>query len=606
MSGHVIGIDLGTTNSCVAFVDNGEPVVIPNGEGSRTTPSVIAYTKDGERRVGTTAKRQAVTNPEQTLYAVKRLMGRAYDSEEVRRHAASVPYQVVQSLNGDAWVQVGDKELSPPEIASMVLQMMREVAESYLGETVSQAVITVPAYFDDAQRQATADAGRIAGLDVKRIINEPTAAALTYGFGQKEGQRIVVYDLGGGTFDVSILEINGGVFSVKSTSGDTHLGGEDFDNKLVDLLAEGFQTENSLDLRQDRVALQRLKEQAEKAKHELSTALETDINLPFIAAVDGEPKHLVTTVRRSDFEILVSSLVERTLAPCEQALKDAGYTKDDISAVILVGGQTRMPLVQRKVTEFFGKAPSKAVNPDEVVASGAALQGAALSGEVEEMLLLDVTPLSLGVETGGGVFTKLIERNTTIPTRAKQIFTTSMDNQPFVPIHVLQGERDMAADNKSMAKFELSPIPPAPRGVPEIEVTFDIDANGIVKVHAKDLGSGREQSVNVVASSGLSHDQIERIISEADQYRQSDEKRKELAELKQSAEALLYTSERAVTECAELVTPAILAEVQTDINTLRDLVENSGDAIRIKEALGALELSAYKIAESMYGAAGAD
>jgi len=599
--GKVIGIDLGTTNSCVAFVENGEPVVIPNAEGSRTTPSVVAVTEGGERRVGTTAKRQAVTNPENTVYAVKRIMGRTFDSDEATRHRESVPYRVVQSMNGDAWVQIRDKEYSPPEISAMVLEKMREVAESYLGEDITEAVVTVPAYFDDAQRQATTDAGQIAGLDVKRIINEPTAAAIAYGFDKTEGQRIVVYDLGGGTFDVSILEISSGVFSVKSTSGDTHLGGEDFDNALLGNLASGFEEENGIDLRKDRVALQRLKEQAEKAKHELSSSLETEINLPFIAADESGPKHLVRTIRRSEFEIMVTELIDRSLKPCAQALNDAGMSKDEIDEVILVGGQTRMPLVQRRVSEFFGKEPNKEVNPDEVVAMGAALQGAALTGEVEEVLLLDVTPLSLGVETGGGVFYKLIERNTTIPTRRSEIFTTSVDNQPFVPVHVLQGEREMAADNKSLSQFELSPIPPAPRGVPQIEVAFDIDANGIVDVSAKDLGTGKEQSVRIVASSGLSQAQIDGIVDEADQYRRSDEKRKELAELKNSAEALLYTSEKAVEECADLVSAEVIEAVSADVSLLKELLEGAGDAIAIKEALQQLELSAYRIAESMYG-----
>jgi len=598
--GKVIGIDLGTTNSCVAFVDDGEPIVIPNAIGSRTTPSVIGFSKEGERRLGVAAKRQAVTNPESTVFAVKRLMGRRFDSDIVRLHAKSVPYRVVPAMNGDAWVQVNDKEYSPPEISAMVLADMRAVAESYLGEPVTEAVVTVPAYFDDAQRQATKDAGRIAGLDVKRIINEPTAAAIAYGFGHQEGERIAVYDLGGGTFDISILEISKGVFSVKSTSGDTYLGGEDFDNALVQHFVTVFEKETGIDLAKDRVALQRLKEQAEKAKHELSTALDTEVNLPFIAADATGPKHLVMTIRRSDFEQMVGPLVDRTLGPCQQALDDAGVKASSIDQVLLVGGQTRMPLVQKRVTEFFGRAPHKGVNPDEVVAAGAALQGAALSGEVDEVLLLDVTPLSLGVETGGGVFFKLIERNTTIPTRRGEIFTTSVDNQSFVPIHVLQGEREMAADNKTLAKFELSPIPPAPRGVPQVEVTFDIDANGIVNVAAKDLGTGKEQTVRVVATGGLSQSQIDEIVTEAAQYQQSDLKRKELAELKNSAEALLYTSERAVTECAEFVDGAIIEEVKTDITALRTLIDGAGDALAIKEALQQLELSAYRIAESMY------
>ncbi len=599
--GKVIGIDLGTTNSCVAFLENGEPVVIPNAEGSRTTPSVVGFTREGERRVGSVAKRQAVTNPENTVFAVKRLMGQEYDSVDVKRHRDLVPYRVIQNTNGDAWVHAGGKDYSPPEISAFILQTMKDVAESYLGEEVTEAVVTVPAYFNDAQRAATKAAGKIAGLDVKRIINEPTAAALAYGFEQKDGKRVAVYDLGGGTFDISILEIAGGVFKVRSTSGDTHLGGEDIDNTLVEELAKRFQKSTGIDISKDRIALQRLREQAEKAKHELSTSLETEINLPFIAADATGPKHLETVLKRSELEILTMDLIERTLAPCRQALADAGLKVEDIDEVLLVGGQTRMPLVQRKVTEFFGKPPYKGVNPDEVVAVGAALQGAALSGEVDEVLLLDVTPLTLGVETGGGVFHPLILRNTTIPTRAHEIFTTSIDNQPFVPIHVLQGEREMAADNKTLAKFELAPIPPAPRGVPEIEVSFDIDANGMVEVSAKDLRTGRQQLVRVVASSGLSPEQIDQILADAERYRDSDVKRKELAELKNSAEALLYTSEKAVEECAELVSAEVLDAVRGDIAVLRDLLAGEGDAIAIREALQQLELSAYRIAESMYG-----
>jgi molecular chaperone DnaK len=599
--GRIIGIDLGTTNSCVAFLDGREPVVIPNAEGSRTTPSVVSFGKDGERRVGNVAKRQAVTNPEHTVFSVKRLMGRRLDSPEAERHASLVPYRVVRADNGDAWVEVQGKRYSPPEVSALVLQEMKRVAESYLGDEVTEAVVTVPAYFDDAQRQATKDAGRIAGLEVKRIINEPTAAALAYGFEQKSGQRVAVYDLGGGTFDISILEISSGVFSVKATAGDTLLGGEDFDNALVDLLADRFKEDTGIDLRQDRMALQRLKEQAEKAKHELSSALETDINLPFIAADASGPKHLETTVKRSDLEILVSDLVERTFGPCARAMEDAGLGADDIDEVLLVGGSTRMPLVQKKVTEFFGKKPHKGVNPDEVVAIGAAIQGASLSGDVDEVLLLDVTPLSLGVETGGGVFTKLIPRNTTVPTRASEIFTTSVDNQPYVPIHVLQGEREMSADNKTLAKFELAPIPPAPRGVPEIEVAFDIDANGIVHVGAKDLRTGREQSVQVVASSGLSEDEIERIVNEAEAHKASDVSRKELAEVRNSAQALLYTSERAVEECADLVSAEIVEQVRADIEHLKGLMEGDGDAAALRAALQALELSSYKIAEALYG-----
>ena len=601
----VIGIDLGTTNSCVSVVENGETIVIPNAEGSRTTPSVVAFTQSGERLVGQVAKRQSVTNPENTVFAVKRLMGRRHDSAEAKRQAELVPYRLARAENGDAWVAAGGKSLSPPEISAMVLSTMKGVAEAYLGTTVTEAVITVPAYFDDAQRQATKDAGRIAGLEVKRIINEPTAAALAYGLEQKDGQRIAVYDLGGGTFDISILEIHQGVFRVRATHGDTYLGGEDFDHRLIDHLCDKFQRETAIDLRKDRMALQRLKEQAEKAKHELSSSLSTEINLPFIAADASGPKHLVLSLKRSDFEIMVVDLIEKSLEPCQQALNDANLKIADIDAVVLVGGMTRMPLVRQKVAEFFGREPHKGVNPDEVVACGAAIQGAALTGELDEVLLLDVTPLSLGVETGGGVFHALIPRNTTIPTKKSEIFTTSIDNQPFVPIHVLQGEREMAADNRTLAKFELAPLPPAPRGVPEIEVTFELDANGIMNVSAIDQRTGRQQRVRVVASSGLTQEQVGKIIEDAGRFKDTDKKRKELAELKNSADALLYTSERAVTECVDLVPAAVLDEVQRDVAALKEQIAKQ-DAAGIREALQRLEISAYKIAESMYGSAEAN
>jgi molecular chaperone DnaK len=598
----IVGIDLGTTNSCVAVVENGEPIVIPNSEGARTTPSIVGFTEAGERRVGQVAKRQAVTNARNTIYGIKRMMGRAFDSDMTRKQIDHVPYEIAATDRGDAAVRVFDQLYTPPEISAMVLETMRGIAESYVGSPITEAVITVPAYFDDAQRQATKAAGKIAGLDVKRIINEPTAAAIAYGFDRKgKNERIVVYDLGGGTFDVSILELSDGVFSVRAVGGDTYLGGEDFDDAVIDYLAQKFQNETGIDLLEDRIALQRLKEQSERARHELSSSLETEINLPFIASNAAGPKHLVTTFKRHELELLVEDLAERTLGPCEQALKDAGLTVKDIDEVILVGGMTRMPLIQKRVEEFFGRKPHKGVNPDEVVAVGAALQGAALSGEVQEVLLLDVTPLSLGVETGGGVFTKLIPRNTTIPTHKSEVFTTSVDNQPFVPIHVLQGERDMSADNKSLARFELTGIPPAPRGLPQIEVNFEIDAEGILHVSAKDLGTGRNQKVSVVPSSGLTDEEINNIVQQAEQYRQSDEKRKELAELRNSAEALLYTSERACDECAEIVSAEVIKQVREDIAYLRSLLDGSGDAISIRDALQQLEQNAYKIAESMYG-----
>ncbi len=601
----IVGIDLGTTNSCVAVVREGEPVVIPSAEGARTIPSIVAFLPSGERLVGHVARRQAQQNPKDTVFAVKRLMGRRYDSPEAKRQAELVPYRIVPAMNGDAWVQAGGKEHAPPEISALVLAQLKGRAEEYLGEEVTEAVITVPAYFDDAQRQATRDAGRIAGLQVRRIINEPTAAALAYGFDKKEArQRIAVYDLGGGTFDVSLLEVGDGVFQVKATAGDTHLGGEDIDNRLVEHLVTLFRERTGIDVSSDGMAMHRLREAAQTAKHELSSSLQTMVNLPFLAMdAQGQPTHLEVELKRSDLEGLALDLVERTLKPCRQVLQDAGWSKGDLDAVVLVGGQTRMPLVQRKVAEFFGKEPHKGVDPDEVVAVGAALQGAALSGEVEEVLLLDVLPLSLGVETAGGVTTVLIPRNTTIPTQAKEVFTTSVDNQDFVPVHVLQGERPMAADNKTLARFELAPIPPAPRGVPQIEVTFDVDQNGIVRVTAKDLGTGREQGIQVVASSGLSEEEIQRLVEEAEKHREGDEKRKQLAELRSRAEALLYTTERTVEECAGLVDEALLQAVRDDAALLRQRLEEEADAIAIQEALDATELSAYQLAEAMYGAA---
>ncbi len=600
--GKIIGIDLGTTNSCVAIMEGGDPKVIENSEGNRTTPSVVAFTDNGERLVGQVAKRQAVTNPTKTLFAIKRLIGRKFTDAEVQKSIEISPFKIVEGPGGDAMVEVDGKKYSAAEISAMILGKMKQTAEEYLGEPVTEAVITVPAYFNDSQRQATKDAGKIAGLDVQRIINEPTAASLAYGLDKKGEEKIAVFDLGGGTFDVSILEIGDGVFEVKSTNGDTFLGGEDFDMRIVNWLADEFKRDQGVDLRNDNMALQRLKEEAEKAKKELSTAMETDINLPFITADATGPKHLNIKLSRSKLESLVEDLIERTAGPCQTALKDAGLSASDINEVILVGGMTRMPKVQEKVKEIFGKEPHKGVNPDEVVAIGAAIQGGVLKGDVKDVLLLDVTPLSLGIETLGGVMTKLIEKNTTVPTKKSQIFSTAADNQPAVSIHVLQGEREMAADNKTIGRFELTDIPPAPRGVPQIEVTFDLDANGILHVSAKDMGTGKEQSIRITASSGLSEDEIERMKKDAELHAEEDKKRKELVEAKNNGDSMIHMTQKSLSELGDKVDAETKANVEREIESLKKALE--GDNLdNIKNATEKLTQASHKLAELMYAQA---
>jgi len=601
----VIGIDLGTTNSCVAVMEGGKPKVIENSEGARTTASMVAFTKDGERLVGQPAKRQAVTNPDNTVFAVKRLIGRRFDDPLTKKDMELVPYDIVNGGNGDAWVKAGGEDYSPSQISAFILQKMKETAESYLGETVEQAVITVPAYFNDAQRQATKDAGKIAGLEVLRIINEPTAAALAYGLEKNDGKTIAVYDLGGGTFDISILEIGDGVFEVKSTNGDTFLGGEDFDSKVVAFLADEFKKAEGIDLRGDKLALQRLKEAAEKAKIELSSAQSTEVNLPFITADQNGPKHLVKTITRSDLEKLVGDLIKRTLDPCKKAIEDAGIASSDIDEVILVGGMTRMPKVRSVVEDFFGKEPHTGVNPDEVVAMGAAIQAGVLQGDVKDVLLLDVTPLSLGIETLGGVFTRMIDRNTTIPTKKTQVYSTADDNQNAVTIRVFQGEREMAADNKMLGQFDLVGIPPAPRGVPQIEVTFDIDANGIVNVSAKDKGTGKEQQIKIQASGGLNDEDIEKMVQEAEQFADDDKVRRAAAEAKNQAESLVHSTEQQLAEHGDKIDAELKSEIEAKLAEAKTAIEGD-DSEAMKTTSEALAQSAMQMGQKIYEAQQAD